>query len=146
MHASTTEMPNLAAYDVILVNSGGGQDSQAMLDEVRTLAETAGVLDRTTVLHRALGHVEWPGTSELAHTQAEHYGVRYGQHHGEQGLLLGQVRRRGRWPSSSARYCTSDQKRGPARKLITQLVAELGSVAAPAVSCPARRGTGGAPW
>ncbi|MFI7680535.1 hypothetical protein [Actinophytocola sp. NPDC049390] len=132
MHASTTEMPDLTAYDVILVNSSGGKDSQAMLDEVCTLAETAGVLDRITVLHCALGHVEWPGTSELARTQAEHYGVRYEQRHREQGLLLDQVRRRGRWPSASARYCTSDQKRGPARKLITQLVAELGDLGRPA--------------
>lgn len=132
MHASTTELPNLAAYDVILVNSSGGKDSQAMLDEVCTLAETAGVLDRITVLHCALGHVEWPGTSELARKQAEHYGVRYEERHREQGLLLDQVRHRGRWPSSSARYCTSDQKRGPARKLITQLVAELGDLTRPA--------------
>ncbi|GAA3852986.1 hypothetical protein ACFS2C_18120 [Prauserella oleivorans] len=70
MHASTTEMPNLAAYDVILVNSSGGKDSQAMLDEVCTLAEAVGVLDRITVLHCALGHVEWPGTSELARKRA----------------------------------------------------------------------------
>jgi len=132
MHASTTDMPDLAAYDVILVNSSGGKDSQAMLDEVCTLAEAAGVLDRITVLHCALGHVEWPGTSELAREQAEHYGVRYEQRHREQGLLLDQVRRRGRWPSASARYCTSDQKRGPARKLITQLVTELGDLGRPA--------------
>lgn len=132
MHASTTDMPNLATHDVILVNSSGGKDSQAMLDEVCTLAETAGVLDRITVLHCALGHVEWPGTSELARTQAERYGVRYEQRHREQGLLLDQVRHRGLWPSSTARYCTSDQKRGPARKLITQLVAELGDLHRPA--------------
>ncbi len=59
-------------------------------------------------------------------------GVRYEQRHRVQGPLLHQVRHRGRWPSSSARYCTSDQKRGPARKLITQLVAELGDLPRPA--------------
>ncbi|HEX5116013.1 MAG TPA: phosphoadenosine phosphosulfate reductase family protein [Pseudonocardiaceae bacterium] len=132
MPASTDSTPDLAAYDVILVNSSGGKDSQAMLDEVCALASAAGVLHRVTVLHCALGHVEWPGTSELARTQAEHYGVRYEERHREQGLLLDQVRRRGRWPSSSARYCTSDQKRGPARKFITQLVAELGDLHRPA--------------
>jgi hypothetical protein len=57
--------------------------------------------------------------------------VRYEERHREQGLLLDQVRRRGRWPSSSAR-CTSDQEGGPARKLITQLVAELGDLRRPA--------------
>ncbi|WP_228714242.1 phosphoadenosine phosphosulfate reductase domain-containing protein [Prauserella endophytica] len=128
----TADTPDLAAYDVILVNSSGGKDSQAMLDVVCTLAQRAGVLDRVTVLHCALGHVEWPGTSELARTQAEHYGVRYEERHREQGLLLDQVCRRGKWPSASARYCTSDQKRGPARKIITQLVAELGDLDRPA--------------
>src|SRR5437764_5997578 len=103
MHASTIDRPNLAAYDVILVSSSGGKDSQAMLDEVCTLAEAAGVLDRITVLHCTLGHIEWPGTSELARKQAERYGVRYEDRHREQGLLLDQVRHRGRWPSSSAR-------------------------------------------
>ncbi|MEU6646735.1 phosphoadenosine phosphosulfate reductase family protein [Saccharomonospora sp. NPDC046836] len=57
--------------------------------------------------------------------------MRYEQRHREQGLLLDQVRR-GRRPSASARYCTSDQKRGPARKLITQLVAVLGDLGRPA--------------
>jgi 3'-phosphoadenosine 5'-phosphosulfate sulfotransferase (PAPS reductase)/FAD synthetase len=130
--SSANDQLHLAEYDVILINSSGGKDSQAMIDEVCTLASAAGVLHRVTVLHCALGHVEWPGTSELARTQAEHYGVRYEERHREQGLLLDQVRHRGRWPSSSARYCTSDQKRGPARKLITQLVAELGDLHRPA--------------
>jgi 3'-phosphoadenosine 5'-phosphosulfate sulfotransferase (PAPS reductase)/FAD synthetase len=132
MSTTTAATPDLAAYDVILLNSSGGKDSQAMLDEVCTLATAAGVLHRVTVLHCALGHIEWPGTRELARSQAEHYGVRYEERHREQGSLLDQVRRRGRWPSSSARYCTSDQKRGPARKLITQLVAELGDLHRPA--------------
>jgi 3'-phosphoadenosine 5'-phosphosulfate sulfotransferase (PAPS reductase)/FAD synthetase len=125
---TSAAVPDLAVYDVILVNSSGGKDSQAMLHEVCTLAVVAGLLHRITVLHCALGHVEWPGTAELARKQAAHYGVRYEERHRKQGLLLDQVRRRGRWLSSSARYCTSDQKRGPARKLITELVAELGDL------------------
>lgn len=132
------ETPNLADYDVILVASSAGKDSQAMLDYVANLARDADVLDRVTVLHNDLGEVEWPGTSELAQEQAEHYGLRFEMRHREQGLLLDQIRDRHyklrakgdtttpAWPSSAARYCTSDQKRGPARKLITQLVSELG--------------------
>jgi 3'-phosphoadenosine 5'-phosphosulfate sulfotransferase (PAPS reductase)/FAD synthetase len=116
----------LTDYDVILVNSSGGKDSQTLLDQVATQAAAEGVTDRLTVLHCALGHVEWPGTAELARKQAEHYGLRYEERHREQGPLLDQVRARGMWPSSAARYCTSDQKRAPARKLITALVAELG--------------------
>lgn len=118
----------LTDYDVILVNSSGGKDSQAMLDLVAGLARDTGVLDRVSVLHCDLGHVEWPGTRELAERQAAHYGVRFEVRRREQGPLLDQVRARGMWPSARARYCTSDQKRGPARKFITELVAELGGI------------------
>jgi 3'-phosphoadenosine 5'-phosphosulfate sulfotransferase (PAPS reductase)/FAD synthetase len=130
-------VPDLTAYDVILVASSAGKDSQAMLDYVAELAREADVMDRVVVLHNDLGEVEWPGTSELAQEQAEHYGLRFEMRHREQGLLLDQIRARHyklrakgdtttpAWPSSAARYCTSDQKRGPARKLITQLVSEL---------------------
>ncbi|MEU6016925.1 phosphoadenosine phosphosulfate reductase family protein [Streptomyces sp. NPDC047515] len=128
--------PSLAEYDVILVASSAGKDSQAMLDYVAELARAAGVEDRIVVLHNDLGEVEWPGTAELAQEQAKHYGFRFEMRHREQGLLLDQIRDRHSklrakgdtttpaWPSSAARYCTSDQKRGPARKLITQLVGE----------------------
>lgn len=118
-------VPDLADYDVILVASSAGKDSQAMLDYVAELARAAGAEDRITVLHNDLGEVEWPDTAELAAEQAAHYGYRFEMRHREQGLLLDQIRQRGMWPSAKARYCTSDQKRGPARKLITQLVGEL---------------------
>lgn len=88
---------NLRDYDVILVNSSGGKDSQAMLDYVAELASRAGVSDRIVVLHNDLGRVEWPGTAELAREQAEHYGFRFEMRHRTQGLLLEQIRQRGRW-------------------------------------------------
>lgn len=132
MSSPINSTPDLTHYDAVLVSSSGGKDSQAMLDLVCVAAEAAGVLHRLTVLHCALGHVEWPGTAELARAQAEHYGVRYEERSRDQGLLLDQIRQRGRFPSATARYCTSDQKRGPARKLITQLVAELGLDSRPA--------------
>ncbi|WP_243754153.1 phosphoadenosine phosphosulfate reductase family protein [Labedaea rhizosphaerae] len=116
---------DLTEYDVILVNSSAGKDSQAMLDLVAQLAREQDVLDHVTVLHCDLGRVEWPGTAELAREQADHYGIRFEVRRREQGDLLDQVRHRGKWPSAAARYCTSDQKRAPARKLITQLVGEL---------------------
>ncbi|MFJ9890842.1 phosphoadenosine phosphosulfate reductase family protein [Streptomyces sp. NPDC091287] len=126
LFAQTSPLPTLSGFDVILVASSAGKDSQAMLDYVAQLAREAGVSERIVVLHNDLGEVEWPGTSELAREQAEHYGFRFEMRHREQGLLLDQVRARGMWPSAKARYCTSDQKRGPARKLITQLVREQG--------------------
>ncbi len=58
--------PDLSSYDVILVNSSGGKDSQAMLDHVADLAGAAGVRNRVVVLHCDLGHVEWPGALQVS--------------------------------------------------------------------------------
>lgn len=38
--------------------------------------------------------------------------------------LLNYVERRGQWPSNKTRYCTSDFKRAPIRKVMTALVAK----------------------
>lgn len=117
---------DLTEYDVILVNSSAGKDSQCMLDLVVGMARDAGVLDRVVVAHADLGRVEWEGTRELAERQARAYGVRFEAVQRDGLDLLDQVRVRGKWPASNARYCTSDFKRGPIRKLMTRLVRELG--------------------
>ena len=119
-----TMTPNLAAYDVILVNSSAGKDSQAMLDYVVELADAAGVRDRIVVVHADLGRVEWKGTGELAAEQAAHYGVRFEVVRREKGDLLDQVEARKMWPDNKNRYCTSDQKRDQVAKLLTRLAAE----------------------
>jgi len=115
---------NLADYDIILINSSGGKDSQAMLDEVFWQALRAGVVDRLVVAHADLGRVEWKGTKELAQRQAQSYGIRFIACRRELGDLLDYIEERGMWPDSQARYCTSDFKRGPIRKVMTALVAE----------------------
>lgn len=116
--------PDLRIYDVLLVNSSAGKDSQAMLDLVVEEASAAGVRSRIVVVHCDLGRVEWPGTRELAERQAEHYGLRFEVVRREQGDLLAQVRHRRMWPDPARRYCTSDQKRAPALKLMTKLADE----------------------
>jgi 3'-phosphoadenosine 5'-phosphosulfate sulfotransferase (PAPS reductase)/FAD synthetase len=122
---STSPVPDLGSFDVVLINSSGGKDSQVMLDEVVALATAAGVRDRLVVVHCDLGRVEWAGTRELAERQAAHYGVRFEVVRRPQGDLLQQVRARRMWPSPKQRYCTSDQKRGQVRRLMTQLTAEV---------------------
>ena len=58
---------NLIEYDLILVNSSAGKDSQAMLSRLVSLALVQGVsLDRFCVVHADLGRVEWKGTREEA--------------------------------------------------------------------------------
>lgn len=115
--------PDLTDYDVVLVNSSAGKDSQAMLDVVFRQARAAGVEHRIIVVHADLGRVEWAGARELAAEQAAFYGVRFEVVQREKGDLLQQVEQRGMWPDSQNRYCTSDQKRDQVAKLITRLVA-----------------------
>ena len=114
----------LADYDIILINSSAGKDSQAMLDYVYSLAVTEGVADRITVVHADLGRAEWSKTGQLAAEQAAHYGARFEIVSRPQGDLLDHIQERGKFPSSSARYCTSDHKRGQVSKVITKLVSE----------------------
>lgn len=123
-------IPDLASYDVVLVNSSGGKDSQAMLDWLVELAGAVGVLDRVVVVHADLGRtprgheIEWPGTPELAEEQASRYGLRFIKVARTQDDLLTHVQKHGMWPSSAARYCTSDHKRGPIRTVMTRLADE----------------------
>lgn len=114
----------LADYDVILVNSSAGKDSQAMLTALVALADAEGVRDRLLVVHADLGErVEWQGTRDLAAEHAAHYGLRFEVVARDKGDLLAQIEERGMFPSSTARYCTSDQKTSQVAKLMTRLAA-----------------------
>lgn len=123
------DAPDLADYDVLLVNSSAGKDSQASLDVVVAMARAAGVADRIVVVHADLGDAEWPGVPELAAEHAAHYDLRFEvvsrTRDGQIETILDRVSRRGMWPSSQQRWCTSDFKRGPIRTVMTKLVAEL---------------------
>lgn len=115
--------PDFSSYDWIVVNSSAGKDSQAMLDRVVELVP-AELRARIVVVHADLGRVEWKGTRELAEEQAKHYGARFEVVQRTQNDLLDHVRARGMWPSSTARYCTSEHKRGPISTLFTRLAKE----------------------
>lgn len=117
--------PDLTSYDIVLVNTSAGKDSQTMLDYVVTQADSLGIKDRIVAVHCDLGRVEWQGTRELAQAQAEHYGVRFEVvKRTQESDLLEHVANHGKWPGSNTRFCTSDHKRGPVLCLITKLVAE----------------------
>lgn len=115
--------PDLTSYDWIVISSSAGKDSQAMLDYVFGLAEAAGVLDRVVVVHADLGRVEWMKTRELAERQAARYSARFEVVKNLTDLLW-RIATRGKWPSATERYCTSDFKRGPIRTLHTRLARE----------------------
>ncbi len=118
-------VPELASYDVILVNSSGGKDSQAMLDYVFGLAHGRGIQDRITVVHADLGEMDWPETPGVAREQAATYGLRFEVVKRAGASLLERVEERGKWPDAARRWCTSDFKRGPVLALVTSLVGEI---------------------
>ena len=112
-HSPCGERPHdLTWYDIILVNSSAGKDSQAIFTELVRRADLEGVRDRLVVVHADLGRVEWPGTKDLARRQAAHYGLRFESMARPQGDLLAHIEQRGMFPSSTTRLCTSDHKRG----------------------------------
>lgn len=108
---------DLNDYDLILVNTSGGKDSSVAAFIVARMAEEWGVKDRIVLVH-ATFHEEWPGTVHLIQQQAAQLGLSLVVvERGED--LLDYVERRGMWPSSQQRYCTSDFKRAPIDKVIT---------------------------
>lgn len=117
--------PRLKDYDIILVNSSAGKDSQAMLHRVYQMAAAEGVLDRLHVVHCDLGRMEWQGTRALAERQTKHYGLPFHVVKRAKHDLLEEIRQRGKWPDSQNRYCTSYYKRDQVYKLITALVKDL---------------------
>jgi 3'-phosphoadenosine 5'-phosphosulfate sulfotransferase (PAPS reductase)/FAD synthetase len=121
--------PDLTGYDLILVNSSAGKDSQAMLDVVVHEAERQGVRrGRLVVVHADLGRVEWPGTKELAAEHAAHYGLPFETVRNRNWSdLLERIESRGMWPGvgkagTNNRYCTSEFKTAQVRRLMTALV------------------------
>ena len=121
--AEWTTVPevDLTSYDVILLNTSGGKDSQVMIDVVFHLAVAAGVTERLVAVHCDLGRVEWAGTRDLAERQCQHYGIAFEVVQAPGGDLLEHIERRGMFPDNQNRYCTSDLKRSPVRTLMTRL-------------------------
>jgi 3'-phosphoadenosine 5'-phosphosulfate sulfotransferase (PAPS reductase)/FAD synthetase len=147
-------MPNLTDYDVILLNTSGGKDSQVMVEWVVGIAKRLGILDRVVAVHADLDGMEWEGTAEIAREQADFYGVPRFEIVRKPGSgLLDRVLEKAAkfeaevaegkrekmspaWPTSGNRWCTSDLKRGPVRVLMTALKNEVvatGRELAPAV-------------
>lgn len=117
-------VPDLASYDLILVNTSAGKDSQATMDVVAEHAAATGVSDRVVAVHADLGpRIEWPGTTELAAEHAAHYGFPFEVVRNRVwGDLLDRIEARGKWPDKKNRYCTSEFKTAQVRILMTALV------------------------
>jgi 3'-phosphoadenosine 5'-phosphosulfate sulfotransferase (PAPS reductase)/FAD synthetase len=119
MDAITTNKENdmdLTTFDLIVINTSGGKDSQTLMKKIVDDATAAGVLDRVIAVHAELEE-EWAGTKELVAEQALAHDIpiRYVK---RSESLLSQIEKRGMWPSNKARFCTSDHKRDQINKVI----------------------------
>ena len=102
----------IRAGALVAINHSGGKDSQAMTILLSRIVPR----DQLVAVHAPLGEVEWPGTIE--HIKATlpagvplvFAPVASGK------TLLERVKERGLWPSSAARWCTSDFKAGPIQR------------------------------
>lgn len=120
---------NLHEWDLIIVNTSGGKDSQTMMRYLVGQAKIWGYdKAKMVAIHADLGRVEWKGVRALAETQALIHGLRFETVSRSQGDLLEHVEARGMWPSSTTRYCTSDHKRDQIGKVITKLHREFQQV------------------
>lgn len=123
---------NLHDYDLIIINSSGGKDSICAIWEVCRLAKEQGYpKERMIVSHQDLGKMEWAGTKELVERQSTFFGLKtiYSKRRNKNGHeenLLEYVLRRGKWPSRNQRWCTSDYKRGPGARVVTDQTRNLG--------------------
>ncbi len=120
-----TALAALAAGAVLSVSVSGGKDSQAMLS---LLARVHGELTgRAEVVHADLNEpdgtgAEWPQTPGHVEATAAVSGWPLVVVRRAKGGLVQRIEERAAttagtdrpfWPSSAARYCTSDLKRGP---------------------------------
>ena len=103
----------------LVVNDSGGKDSTRMLGFIRSHfldIPTYCVMADTGFEHvRPVPAVEW------SRQIAERYGMELHVVRNPNKTYLEMVRRRGKFPSSQFRQCTSDLKRGPIHKFIRQL-------------------------
>ncbi len=97
---------------LVAVNHSGGKDSQAMTILLSRIVPRSQLL----AVHAPLGEVEWPGTIEhIEATLPEGVPLIFAPVASGKTLLQ-RVEERGLWPSSKARWCTSDFKAGPIQR------------------------------
>jgi len=120
-------VPDLNDYDVLVINTSSGKDSQTLLDYVATLAESQRFKGQIVAAHADLGRIEWEGCKDLAEDQAKLYDVPFWHMARPKGDLLEYAEARGKWPSPTNRWCTSDLKRDQINKLFTELSRTLAS-------------------
>ena len=100
---------HIARGALVALSHSGGKDSQAMTILLLHIFPR----DQLLIVHAPLGEVEWPGTIDhIENTIPDGVPLLFARTASGKSLLK-RIEERGRFPSSSVRFCTSDTKRGP---------------------------------
>ena len=103
----------------IVVNHSGGKDSQRMLGFIRD--NFPEVKTYVVMADTGFEHVRPITAEDFARQSAERFGLPLHVVRNPNKTYLQMVERRGKFPSSANRQCTSDLKRGPIEKFIRHL-------------------------
>lgn len=113
----------------LAISISGGKDSQALLIALAHAYKVNKWRGNIFAIHSDLGRAEWSMSLDHVKAMCERAGIELIVCRREQGDLQDQIEQRAAklegtgkpfWPSSAARYCTSDQKRGPIDKVLRQ--------------------------
>lgn len=103
----------------MIINTSGGKDSGAMFSALMRKRETLGWQGRVVAIHADVEGFEWPQSEGVARRAAEDFYTEFVVVRAKKDLLTRVEEKYERrpdappWPSSAARYCTSDFKRSP---------------------------------
>lgn len=113
----------------LAISISGGKDSQAMLIALMKVVREYGYEKQTFAIHADLGRAEWSTTPAHVEKICQEQEVELVVVRRQQGDLLAHMQQRmeqlrgqnkPHFPSSAARYCTSDHKRAPIDKYLRQ--------------------------
>lgn len=119
----------MQAGAAMAISISGGKDSQAMLNALAATRQQRGWRGPLRAVHAHLGRAEWRQSLGHCRNICARLGVDLMIVKRPQGDLVQEIDDRVEklggtappWPSATARYCTSDQKRGQIDKVIRTL-------------------------
>lgn len=104
----------------LIVNMSGGKDSVQMMGKLRQKYPTVRMI--AVMADTGFEHVKPISAEAFARARCEQFGVEFYVVRNPNKTYLQMVERRGMFPSSATRQCTSDLKRGPIQTWIRRSV------------------------